>query len=161
VKEFDDYHAKVREVNAARCFKFFLGSRTTDIWRAWANVIRMTKLTKAKGVEFAERVSILRRQNAIRRWKGRLMATKGSRHSEGALVRKFQRKYHKAAFFGWKAVHLSTKRLVRALSNFEAKSRQRDYESSLKCLRAFAGSKGAVFESRKSKGTEDILSLVT
>ena len=39
-KEFDDYLAKVSEVNAARCFKFFLGGRTSDVWRAWANVGR-------------------------------------------------------------------------------------------------------------------------
>jgi hypothetical protein len=52
---FEDYHAKVREHNAARCFKFLLGGRTSDVWRAWANVIRITKLTKAKGVEFSTR----------------------------------------------------------------------------------------------------------
>jgi len=55
------------------------------------------------------------------------MATKGARHKEGTLVRKFQLKYHKAAFFGWKAVYLSMKRLAIALSNFEQKTRQRDF----------------------------------
>jgi len=29
------------------------------------------------------------------------MATKGHRHSEAFLVRKFQKKYHKGAFYGW------------------------------------------------------------
>jgi hypothetical protein len=65
VKEMDDYHAKVREVNAARCFKFFLGGRTTDVWRAWANVIKMNKLRKSKGVEFEQRVSEMRRKFAL------------------------------------------------------------------------------------------------
>lgn len=110
-------------MNAARCFKFFLGGRQSDVWRAWANVIRLSKLTKAKGVEFSERQSALRRSNALRRWKSRLMATKGARHHEATLVKKFQRKYHKAAFFGWKAVYLSMKRLAIALSNFESKTR--------------------------------------
>ena len=43
----------------------------------------------------------MRRVNALKRWKGRLMATKGHRHSEATLIRKFQRKYHKGAFYGW------------------------------------------------------------
>jgi hypothetical protein len=51
------------------------------------------------------------------------MATKGARHKEGTLVRKFQLKYHRAAFFGWKTVYLRMKRLVRALSNYECKRR--------------------------------------
>jgi hypothetical protein len=89
------------------------------------------------------------------------MATKGARHKEGTLVRKFQLKYHRAAFFGWKTAYLRTRRLAIALSNYERKTRQRHYEASVKCLRGFARSKGAVFEARKSKGTEDILSLVT
>ena len=60
-QEFEDYHAKVREVNAARCFKHWTGQRKSDVWRAWANVIRTLKLTKSKGVEFAARQSLMRR----------------------------------------------------------------------------------------------------
>lgn len=51
------------------------------------------------------------------------MATKGCRHKEGSLVRKFQLKYHKAAFLGWKAAYLRTRRLAIALSNYERKTR--------------------------------------
>ena len=38
-EDFNNYVERAREVNTKRCYKYFLGNRKSNIWRAWLNVI--------------------------------------------------------------------------------------------------------------------------
>ena len=52
---FESFVDRSREVNTQRCYKYFLDNRKSNVWRAWINVVKQFKLTKAKTVEFKDR----------------------------------------------------------------------------------------------------------
>lgn len=159
-EDFNNYVERAREVNTKRCYKYFLGNRKSNIWRAWLNVIAQLKLTKAKAAEFATRQILFRRRFAIKHWKARVHRTKQCRHRENQLVINYQLKYHKAAFNALKSRYLITKRLANALSTYERTIWQRMGNETFKNLRTFASSKKDLTGDRRKKGTEDLLALV-
>ena len=55
ITEFEAFVDQAKEINNARVYKFILENNKANIWRAWLNVIKQFKLTKAKTVEFHER----------------------------------------------------------------------------------------------------------
>ena len=52
IQEHNDFLDKVSETNQARVLGFMMGNRKSNIWKAWVNVVRQFKLTKAKTAEF-------------------------------------------------------------------------------------------------------------
>lgn len=122
-EEFEAYVDRAREVNTARCFKFFLANRTSNIWKAWNNVIKNLKLTKAKTIEFKERQSQLRKKEAVKFWWARIEKTKASRHAENQLITMYKFKYYRSVFNALHEQYRRTKNLVSCISNYEAKMR--------------------------------------
>lgn len=53
-----------------------------NLWRAWNNVIKNIKLTKAKTAEFKKRALIINRKDCIKLWKARVERTKQCRAKE-------------------------------------------------------------------------------
>lgn len=55
MEAFENFVSRSKDVNNERCYKYFLDTRKSNVWRAWLNVVKQFKLTKAKTVEFRER----------------------------------------------------------------------------------------------------------
>ena len=160
IAEFESFVDQAKEINNARVYKFMMENNKANIWRAWLNVIKQFKLTKAKTVEFHERQLKIQRVDAIRLWRARVKRTQRCRAKTDNLVRQFQFKYYRSTFMAWKRDYKNKKHLSSSLSNFEVLMRTKMMNDSFKNLQSFAVSKGLVLGQRKKKGSEDILSLV-
>jgi len=97
--EFLEFVDKTKETNLNRCYNHFMEKNKSNLWKAWVNVIKSIKLTKAKTKEFQKRALIIRRKDAIDHWKARVERTKNCRAKNNNLVNQFKFKYFRAAFY--------------------------------------------------------------
>lgn len=65
---FDEFRNKVSETNMKRVCAFLYEKNLQNVFKAWKNVYKLQKLTKAKAVEFKQRQKKLQQKWALRTW---------------------------------------------------------------------------------------------
>ena len=158
--EFEEWVAKCKDTNNARCLLFFAERNAKNVFKGWVNVVRQFQLEKQTEAHFLEKKALLNKNAALKRWKMRSDKTVQCRFRTNALIRSFQLKYRKSSFKALVKNYRNMKKFTSAISNLEKMMRDKTYGDSFKTVRSFAVSKGLVYANCKNKGAEDLFNLV-